>query len=159
MTKETFIWTRTLQARLQLDSLEWGTKGKEIRVWHLSGSYDPQVVQIIRQSFNGDCSLRIISFNHSKGDSIEEDIKRKLRPGLLDSARIVRFWTLPSQSEMANGDTYGCLDGSDLFIELSTSERYKILWYRCPYINKDKNSAFQSASDLTTYINENITVR
>jgi hypothetical protein len=45
------------------------------------------------------------------------------------------------------------MDGTDLFIEMSDSSRYRFLWYRCPEINKDKDSSFLLASQLTDRIN------
>jgi hypothetical protein len=148
MTREAFNQVRTYGKSLNLEQLNDGTPKEEIRVWYLSVLYDQQVVFIAKEDSLNSWSLRTISFYRSKSDSIYVDYSRELRRSAVDSLNLNRYWELTSQSDLAKGDTYGCVEGEDLFIELSSRMKYKFVWYRCPEINKSKDSAFYLAAAL-----------
>ncbi|HEX8460529.1 MAG TPA: hypothetical protein VF623_03840 [Segetibacter sp.] len=148
MTQEAFNQTRTFGKTLNLGQLIEGTPQEEIRVWYLSGSYDPQVVFIAKADSFNKWSLRTISFYRTKSDSIYADYSRVLRQSAVDSLNLHKYWQLTSQSDLPKGDTYGCLDGEDIFIEMSNRIKYKSMWYRCPEINKNKDTTFHSAASL-----------
>lgn len=148
MTRDAYNQTRQFENSLKLQKLVDGTIQDEIRVWHLSDSYDPQVVFIAKADSLNDWTLRTISFYRAKSDSIYADYSRALRQSSIDSFALHKFWRLTSQSDMLNGDSYGCMDGEDLLIELSSKTKYKFMWYRCPEINKGKDTAFLIAAAL-----------
>ena len=148
MTREAYIETRTFEKTLKFEKLIDGTKQEEIRVWYLSGSYDPQVVFIAKADSLNKWTLRTISFYHSKSDSIYADYSRVLRQTSVDSLNFNKYWQLTSQSDLPKGDTYGCMDGENIFIEMSNRMKYRFMWYRCPEINKDKETVFLAAATL-----------
>jgi hypothetical protein len=149
MTKESYQEAKRMEAKLGLPTLSDGTNNIEIRVWNFSGSYDPQVLFILKDDSTNGWHLRIVSFYKTKGDSIYADNSRMIRQSAVDSLNLNRYWTLTSQSDLKAGDTYGCVDGGDVFVELADSLKYQFMWYRCPDINKDKDSVFLLAHLLT----------
>jgi hypothetical protein len=108
----------------------------------MSGSYDPQVLLIAQQDYSNNWTLRTISYYQTKVDSIYSDNVRLLRHGAIDSFNLNWYWNLPSQSDLKAGDSYGCFDGEDVFIEMADSLTYRFMWYRCTFMNKDKDSVF-----------------
>lgn len=146
-TRQDFHFTRNIESKFQLPTLTNGTNHTEIRIWRLSGSYDPQSLNILRQLSSDKWSLRTISFYQTKSDSIIADHTRTIRESSLDSLNLDRYWNMPSQSDLATGDKYGCMDGNNVLIELANYKIYKLKWYRCPDINKLKDSVFLLASD------------
>jgi hypothetical protein len=148
MTREVFQQTRILQGKLDLPTLANGIKNDELRIWNLSSSYEPQVVQILYRLNNNQWVLRSMSFYRNKGDSMTMDSKRIIRSDRIDSFDFNQFWSLPSQSDLKAGDSYGCMDGGDVFIEIADSIRYKFMWYKCPDIHKNKDSVFLFVNQL-----------
>jgi hypothetical protein len=148
VTHDDYRRTRSLEKNLHLSPLTGGAKQYELRMWNLSSSYDPQVVFMLTKNQENLWSLRTLSFYSSKGDSIYADYTRPIRSGTVDSLRLDRYWSLASQSDLKAGDSYGCMDGENVLIELADSTRYRVLWYRCPNINKDKDSVFRLANNL-----------
>ncbi|MCF1715980.1 hypothetical protein L0U88_15170 [Flavihumibacter sp. RY-1] len=148
MTRDAFSQTRTFEKSLKIGSLIDGTANDEIRVWYLSGSYDPQVAFIAKPDSFSKWTLRIISFYRTKVDSTYNDYSLVLRHTSVDSLNLNKYWTLTSQSDLQNGDDYGCMDGEDIFIEMSNRMKYRFMWYRCPEINKSRDSVFLTASNL-----------
>jgi hypothetical protein len=148
-----FHLTRSIERRFYLQTLTYGTKNTELRIWRLSSSYDPQSLNILRKLSADQWSLRTVSFYRSKGDSIIADYTRAIKPAAIYMVNLEKYWTIPSQSDLPKGDSYGCMDGSNLLIELADSERFKLLWYRCPDINKAKDSVFLLAGELASRLN------
>jgi hypothetical protein len=148
MTREAFYQVRTYGKSLGLEQLNDGTPKEEIRVWYLSVLGDQQVVFIAKEDSLNRWSLRTIIFYRSKSDSIYADYSRELRRSAVDSLSLNSYWELTSQSDLEKGDTYGCVGGEDLFIELSNRVKYKFVWYRCPEINRRKDSAFSLVAAL-----------
>jgi hypothetical protein len=152
-TRQDFHFTRNIENKLQLSTLTNGTNYTEIRIWRLSGSYDPQSLNTLRQLSPDKWSLRTIEFYQTKSDSIIADYTTLIRDGFIDSLNLDRYWNMPSQSELTDGDKYGCMDGNNVLIELANSTTYKLKWYRCPNINKTKDSVFLLVSELTSKLN------
>lgn len=148
MTRDAYNQTRAFENTLKLEKLIDGTVHDELRVWYLSSSFDPQVVFIAKADSSNKWSLRTISFYRTKSDSIYADYSRVLRQSAVDSLNLNKYWQLTSQSDLSKGDTYGCVDGEDIFIEMSNRIKYKFLWFRCPEIYKDKDTTFLSATAL-----------
>ncbi len=148
MTRDNFHLTRQLEQKLNLASLLNGTKNQEIRVWNLSGSFDPQVLFILNEDNVDKWTLRTISFNLANGDSITADYTRLVRQDSIDSLNLSHFWGLGSQSDLKGGDSYGCLDGENVFMEIANSSWYRFMWYSCPDLNKHKDSVFFLVSKL-----------
>jgi hypothetical protein len=149
MTKECYEETKRLEAKLGLHTLSDGTNTTEIRVWNFSGSYDPQVLFLLKNGSTKGWQLRTVSFYKTKGDSIYADYSRIIRQKAVDSLDLNRYWTLASQSDLKAGDTYGCMDGGDVLVELASPTKYRFMWYRCPDIHKEKDSVFLLANQLT----------
>jgi hypothetical protein len=148
MTSQDFHETRLLEKKFRLSSMLDGSPKEEIRIWNLSGFYDPNGLLILRQ-FNQDMwKLRAISFDRTKSDSIVNDFTRNISSNSVDSLQISHFWSTNSQSDMKHGDAYGCVDGENVFVEISDPTKYRFMWYRCPYMHRDKDSAFLLISEL-----------
>ena len=143
MTREAFHQTRKLEGKLNVRSLTSGIKGEEIRIWGLSGPYDPQSLTILSNSDSQGWNVRQVSFYHSKNDSISKDFTKPIQSFPIDD-----YWSLASQSDLANGDDYGCMDGGDVFIEIVNASKYRFMWYRCPDINEKKDSIFHKVAEL-----------
>ena len=152
MTRETFHQTRKIEQKLDLISLLNGSNNEEIRIWRLSGSYDPQSVTILAKLKTDAWHLRQLTFNHSKNDSITSDVTRQLPSKVINTLNLISYWNLPSQSDLKTGDAYGCMDGSDVFIEMANTAKYRFMWYRCPDINETKDSAFHRVFELRSKI-------
>jgi hypothetical protein len=148
MTRDDYYSTRSLEKKLHLETLTNGVNTEELRIWRLSGSYDPQVLFILKKMGANEWHLRTLSFYQSKGDSIYADYTRLLRSGSVDSLKLGQYWSVASQSDLKAGDSYGCIDSENVFVELADSTKYRFMWYRCPDINKDKDSAFFLVSKL-----------
>jgi hypothetical protein len=148
MTGEAYEQTRSFEKLLKLENLINGSFQDEIRVWYLQNSHDKHVLFIAKTDSLKKWTLRTISFYKNKSDSIYADYSRPLRHSSADSLNFSKLWQMKSQSDLANGDTYGCMDGEDIFIELSNRKKYRFLWYRCPEINKNKDSVFLAAWTL-----------
>ena len=140
--------TRNIERKFQLVSLLNGTKGQEFRLWIRAGNYDPQELHILREE-NGRWQLRQVSYYSSSNDSISSDIVKEVQASFVDSLQLHTLWKMPSQSQMVKGDSYGCMDGSDILLEMANRSKYRFAWYRCPNINKDKDSVFRFVSELT----------
>jgi hypothetical protein len=143
MTHEAFHQTRKLEEKLNVRSLISGVKGEEMRIWGLSGSYDPQRLTILSKADGEGWNIRQVSFYHTKNDSISSDDAKPIENFLFDD-----YWNLASQSDLKNSDDYGCLDGGDVFIEMANVAKYRFMWYRCPDINEKKDSAFYQVTEL-----------
>ena len=154
MTAETYHQTRSIEKKFSLASLWNGIRGKELRIWNLSGSYDPQVLLILNKSETGNWNLRVVNFYQTKRDSIYSDYTRLIRSSSVDSLNLDRCWNFASQSDLKEGDNYGCLDGGDVFMEIADTTRYRFMWYKCPDINNKKDSAFFLANELSRKISE-----
>lgn len=148
MTREAYLQTRTFEEILNLQKIINGTEQEEIRVWLFSSVYDQQVVFIAKPDSSNKWTLRTISFSRTKPDSIYADYTRVLRQSYVDSLQVNSVWQLTSQSNLTKGDSYGCLDGEDLLLEIANKKKYRLMWYRCPEINKAKDTAFFIASTL-----------
>jgi hypothetical protein len=146
-TKQALQNVRTAETRFRLVPLRNGSSGLELRVWTLASSYDPQTLHIINFPQNRAGEHRTISYSF-RDDSVWSDMRHVLLQPQLADLDIPSLWNLKSQSDLKSGDSFGCMDGSDLFIELADSARHKFMWYRCPNINKNKDSVFAKAFSL-----------
>jgi hypothetical protein len=136
------------EKELELKSIIDGAANEEIRVWNLSGSYDPQDLFIVKADSLGKWTLQTISIFPSKRDNMYIEYSQLLRQSSVDSLKLNELWYIKSQSEVSNGDTYGCMDGVDVLIETANVLNYRLMWYRCPMINKGKDSVFRSIAEL-----------
>ena len=143
MTREAFHQTRKLECKLKVRTLAKGIKGEEIRIWELSGSYDPQSLTILSKAGTEGLNIRQVSFYNTKNDSISSDVTKPIENFLFDD-----YWNLASQSDLTNGDNFGCTDGGDVFIEMANDSKYRFMWYRCPDINEKKDSTFYHVIEL-----------
>jgi len=153
-TRETFLTTRQFEKKLKLNSLQDGTLQTEFRIWNFSGSVDPQGLTILRSTINQNWQLRQLTFNYRNPDSLISDINFTFNLNSSDSLQLDRLWHLNSQSDLKNGDQFGCLDGNIIFIELSDWNRYRFCWYNCPSINRDRNPVFLEVTELLNTIHK-----
>ena len=154
MTNNCFILTRHLQQILGQSTLVNGTSHTVIRIWRLSGIFDPQLLINLEQGSINTWQLNTISFNAAKPDSQKVEYSKSIPSNVIDSIHLNRYWTLPSQSELKAPDSFGCADGEDIFIELADSVKYRFMWYRCPELNKYKDSVFELINQLSTKLTE-----
>ena len=153
MTREAYSQTRIFENKLKLATLLDGVKNHEFRVWKLSSFYDSQVVFIAKSESSNRWTLRKVSFNRAKPDSVFSDFVRILGQGAIDSLNLERYWQLTSQSDLGLGDSFGCNDGGDIFIEMANPWRYRFMWHRCPDIHKDNDPSFRLTSELADKLN------
>jgi hypothetical protein len=150
-----YITKTEIAKRLKLEPLEKDTSNSEIRVWIIGSNYDPQKIISLKKKNN---SWKITEFNyyssykdsnsnvHIDSISTQEKIEKVVSQSAFDLLKTEQIWQLPSQSEMKNGDSYGCVDGYALLIEMSNTLRYKFLFYMCPSFHISKDSTFQIVS-------------
>jgi hypothetical protein len=143
MTRDAFHQTRTLEGNLNVKSLTNGIKGEEFRVWGLSSFYDPQSLTILSNVDKKVWNIRQVFFYHRNNDSISSDITKPIETFSFDD-----YWKLASQSDLRNGDNYGCMDGGDIFIEMANAKNYRFMWFRCPDINEKRDSTFFHVVEL-----------
>lgn len=137
-----YLDTRRIQNLFTLNDISNGTDKIELRLWNISSTYDPQSIYILKQSKHDEWNLRVINYYRSLKDSITQETNMAFRGGLIDSLNLDKYWALPSQSEIKNGDDYGCMDGNTVLLELSDKRRYKYIVFRCPELHVNKDSAF-----------------
>jgi hypothetical protein len=70
---------------------------------------------------------------------------------VFDSLQFERYRLMPSQSDMPNGDSFGCMDGGSVLIELADTQSYTLKWYRCPRMHKASDSTFLLAAELIAF--------
>jgi hypothetical protein len=96
----------------------------------------------------------------TKVDSIstKREIKKIISVNEFNFLRTEQIWLLPSQSEMINGDSYGCTDGYSLLVELSNKSKYKFLSYVCPDFHISKDTTFQNIVNFKQKVAELIKI-
>ena len=153
-TAETFLLTRQFEKKLKLNSLQDGMLGTEFRIWNFRSSVDPQGLTIIQSTTNKNWQLHKLTFNFRNPDSLISETKLAFKVTSADSLQLNKFWHLNSQSDLKNGDEFGCLDGNVIFIESADWNRYRFSWYNCPFINSDRDSIFQEVNELIHLIDK-----
>lgn len=146
---EDYTRTRTIERLLDLATISDGSEKTELRLWNLSSSSDPQSIFILRKNRSDEWTLRVIRYYASSRDSVTSEIKMDFRNDAIAMLNVEQFWNVNSQSEMINGDSFGCMDGSTVLLELSDPSRYKYMLFRCPEIHVAKDSAFYYVSKLS----------
>jgi hypothetical protein len=139
--------TRQIEALFNLPDISDGTKNFELRFWSLSSFYDPQSIYILIKN-KSDWNLKVIKYNSSSKDSITAETNMTFRDDFISKLNLERYWSLPSQSEMKNGDSFGCTDGNTILLELSDFSRYKYIGVRCPEMHVSKDSTFYWVNSL-----------
>lgn len=153
-TQQTFLITRQFEKKLKLNTLQDGLLGTEFRIWNFRSSIDPQGLTIIQSTTTQNWQLRQLTFNYRNPDSLISETNSTFKVTPADSLQLDKFWQLNSQSDLKNGDEFGCLDGNTIFVELADWNRYRFSWYNCPFINRDRDSIFQEVNELIHLINK-----
>jgi hypothetical protein len=153
-TSDAFNLAKNLQIKFGLDSLVNGSKLAEFRLWVFSSQVDPQTLFILRKDTAKTWIIRKTRYYSSKNDSITYQSKQLLSQDIVNGLGILDSWKMASQSEMKSADSYGCMGGPDIFLEMADSSRYKFLWYRCPHINIKKHSSFAAAESLFRHLSQ-----
>lgn len=135
--------------QLGLDVLETDTVSSEIRVWVLGYNYNPQEIYLMK-SKDTIWTISQINFylNLGQGKLIVDSISSRIENKILSqegfrSLNTQQIWELPSQSEMKNGGSYGCVDGYSVQIEMNNKTKYKYSFYMCPGFHISKDSTFR----------------
>ncbi len=141
-----------LTRQLNLDTLENSKIKTEIRIWEIGSNYNPQTLFIVKKK-DTVCSIKKIifylNFNQEgrqiKIDSVSSTTsnEKSISQDEFNSLKTEDIWHLNSQSEMKNGRSYGCLDGSVLLTELSNDTSYKFLFHLCPSFHTTKDTTFK----------------
>jgi len=147
--------------QLKLENLETDTSSSEIRIWKIGSNYHPQKI-ITLKNRNNIWTIAVLTYylNHKgqnakvKVDSISTRGKNEREISLNEFTLLMtdQIWQLPSQSEMKNGGSYGCMDGYALLIEMNSKEKYKYLFYMCPDLHVSKDSTFQTVVTFTNNV-------
>lgn len=137
-----YLLSRKIVDSFKLQNISNGTKNQQVWFWDMSSSYDPQTIYILHRKSSDGWHLKVIKYYAFQKDSITSDVTKTINSNLFDTLNVDRFWKLPSQSQLKNGDKYGCVDGNTVLIEMADSTRYKYIFFRCPDIHADKDTAF-----------------
>ena len=141
-----------LTKQLNLDTLENNKTKTEIRIWEIGSNFNPQTLFIVKKT-DTICNIKKIIFYlnyNQEGRQIKIDSvsstksnEKSISQDEFNSLKTENIWHLNSQSEMTNGRSYGCLDGSVLLTELSNESSYKFLFHLCPYLHTTKDTTFK----------------
>ncbi len=146
--------------QLALENLETDTSNSEIRIWTIGSNYNPQTIIFLKNKNNIWTISKLnyyLSFGNTKPkvDSISKGkIEREISINEFNLLGSEQIWQLPSQSEMKNGSTYGCVDGYALLIEMNIKSKYKFLFYMCPDFHISRDSTFQSVVNFKQKVGE-----
>ncbi|MCU0352030.1 MAG: hypothetical protein MUF43_14570 [Flavobacterium sp.] len=141
-----------LTRQLNLDTLENNKTNTEIRIWEIGSNYNPQTLFIIKKKDTIYSIQKIIFYlNYNQVDrqikidsiSSTRSNEKFISQEQFNSLKTENIWHLNSQSQMTNGQNYGCKDGSVLLTELSNDTRYKFLFYLCPYFHIEHDTTFK----------------
>ena len=146
---------------LNLENLEADTSNSEIRIWTIGSNYNAQTVISLKNKNNIWTISRLnyyLSFDNAKTkvDSVaaKDKIERTISTDEITSLRTEQIWQLPSQSEMKNGGSYGCVDGYGLLIEMNSKTKYKFSFYMCPDFHVSKDTTFQNVINFKQKVGE-----
>jgi len=150
-----------LVRQLNLDRLETDTSNSEIRIWTIGANYNPQTIFFIKRT-NDFWTISKLNYylDHNeiktKGDSMSTQKKSEKTVSSNEFSLLwtEKIWQLPSQSEMKNGSSYGCVDGYALLIEMNDKLRYKFSCYVCPDLHVLKDSTFKTVVDFKQKVGE-----
>jgi hypothetical protein len=150
-TGEDLRFVRILKREFGLPALTTGAQNSEIRVWRLESAFEPQTVHILRKLSSDSCELRTIKYARAGTDRLVSDNIMLIDGTVFDSLQFERYRLMPSQSDMPNGDSFGCMDGGSVLIELADTQSYTLKWYRCPRMHKASDSTFLLAAELIAF--------
>ena len=156
-----YVKKTEITKQLNLDNLEADTSNSEIRIWIIGSNYNPQTLTSLKNVNNGWTISRInyyLSFDNAKAkvDSISTEGKVEKTISMDEFNLLVteQIWQLPSQSEMKNGGSFGCMDGYALLIEINNKLKYKFLCYICPDLHVSKDTTFQNVVTFKQKVDE-----
>jgi hypothetical protein len=147
--------------QLNLENLEADTSNSEIRIWTIGSNYNPQTLISLKDK-NGIWTITrlnyYLSFDNAKTKVDSISTKGKVEKAIsIDEFNLLgteQIWQLPSQSEMTNGGSFGCMDGYALLIEMNNKSKYKFLCYICPDLHVSKDTTFQTVVTFKQKIGE-----
>jgi len=148
-----YLSTRQVVDSLKLQDITNGVNNEQIWFWNLSSAYDPQTIYILQRNSTTNWNLRFLQYDANSKKAIV-DRSKSLNGTFFDSLKFKHLWDLPSQSELKDGDRYGCLDGNTVLIEIADSTRYKYIAYRCPGIHVNKDSAFYYVNEISQFLDQ-----
>jgi hypothetical protein len=150
-TGEDMRFVRMLEAEFGLPALITGTQNAEIRLWRLESAFDHQTIHILRKLSSDICELRTIKYARAGTDRLVSADIMLMDGAVFDSLQFERYRLMPSQSDMPDGDSYGCMDGGSVLIELADTQSYALKWYRCPRMHEASDSTFLLAAELIDF--------
>jgi hypothetical protein len=146
-----YVKKTEIAKQLKIKNLEPDTSNSEIRIWTIGSNHNPQTVTSLKNK-NGICTItRLIyylSFDNAKTKVDSFSTKGKIEKIIsieeFNLLRTEQIWQQPSQSEMKNGGSFGCMDGYALLIEMNNKSKYKFSCYICPDLHVSKDTTFQN---------------
>lgn len=147
-TKEDMKYARALESKFNLSTLTAGAPNTEIRIWQFKSAFDPQTLHILMKLKSDSCEFRTIKYGSAGNNRLLSDHTILVNGAVFDRINLESYWLMPSQSDMPDGDRYGCMDGSSVLLELADIKTYAIKWYRCPAMHKSADNAFEMVSDM-----------
>jgi hypothetical protein len=146
-----YVKETEITKQLNLENLETDTLNSEIRIWTIGSNYNPQTLISLKNKNNIWTITKLnyyLNFNDAKTkvDSVStrQKIEKTISINEFNLLKTEQIWQLPSQSEMKNGSSYGCVDGYALLIEMNSKSKYKFSCYICPDLHISKDSTFQN---------------
>ncbi len=150
-TGEDMRFVRSLEREFSLPALTTGAQNAEVRLWQLESAFDPKTVYIFRKLSSDSCELRTIKYARAGTNRLVSDDIMLMDGAVFDSLQFDRYRLMPSQSDMPDGDSYGCMDGGSVLIELADAKSYALRWYRCPRMHEASDSTFLLAAELIAF--------
>ena len=137
-----YVQTRLVQHQLHLENIENGTSAPEVRIWVLTGSFDPQVLFQLRKTDSMVWKLRVVQYQALQNNCVQADYSVMLSDSVVNAFQLHQYWSIPSQSEMQDGFQYGCMDGFVTLLEMADARKYKYATHTCPDIHAANDSNF-----------------
>ena len=156
-----YVRKTEIAKQLNLENLETDTSNSEIRIWTIGSNYNPQTLTTLKNKNNIWTITRLnyyLSFDDKKTkvDSILTSgiIEKEISLNEFNPLETEKIWQLPSQSEMKNGSSFGCMDGYTLLIEMNYKSKYKFSCYVCPDFHVLKDTTFKNIVTFKQKIGE-----
>jgi len=156
-----YVRKTEITKQLNIEILEADTSNSEIRIWTIGSNYNPQTLTSLKNK-NGIWTIAKLNY-YLSFDNAKTKVDSILTKGKIDKIisinefnllKTEQIWQLPSQSEMKNGDSYGCTDGYALLIEMSNKSKYKFSCYICPDLHVSKDTTFKTVVNFKQNISK-----
>ena len=156
-----YVRKTEISKQLNLENLEVDSSNSEIRIWIIGSNYNPKTLISLKNK-NGIWTITklnyYLSFDNAKTkvDSIATNgrVEKIISINEFNFLGTEKIWQQPSQSEMTNGGSYGCMDGYALLIEMNNKSKYKFSCYISPDLHVLKDTTFKNVVTFKQKVGE-----